>query len=381
MPIASQLREAILSKQPDQRLRIKRHLLGVFSSLVMLGVMVLLYANGHLEWSVLVRTGLAILGMCAFFFTVFRTGVNQLARDPSLTIAQILSSIVVVLYVMYYTSSAARDVLSLSFILSVFFGVFRLGVGQFVILALVTSTGYLLVISLLLRNRPQAVDLDLELVRVAATATVLFWFSAVGAYVSRLRQHLADSRTGLAEALKAVRAQADTDELTGTRSRRSLVEVMQRERANAIRTGTTFCICIADIDDFKRINDDFGHQAGDEVLRRIARSAEQGLRITDYFGRYGGDEWLFILIASRLDGARIRAEQIRSRIEALRFPDVDPAIRATLSVGITEYHADEDVSDTLRRADRALYDAKEAGKNRVVFEATGPKPARRYRQG
>ena len=377
MLIASRLLDAVLSDQPDQRLRIQRHLLGVVSSLVVWAIMFLLYWNGHLEGPALVRSGLAMLGLCVFFFAVFRRHLNLLAPDPSLTVAQISTSIVVTLYATYYTSSAARDVLSMAFIMSAFFGVFRLGVGQFVSIALTTSAGYLLVIALLLRNRPATVDLDLELVRVAAIATVLLWFATVGGYVSRLRQHLADSRATLQTALKAVRAQADTDELTGTRSRRSLVDVMNREQANAVRTGTTFCLCIVDVDDFKRINDDFGHQAGDEVLRRLARSAEEGLRITDYFGRYGGDEWLFVLTASRLEGARRRAEQIRSLVKALRVPEIDPAIRITVSMGIAEYQADEEVSDTLRRADHALYDAKAAGKNRVVIAQTDP--ARRYR--
>jgi diguanylate cyclase (GGDEF)-like protein len=365
----SPLRDAFLSADPEQRLRIRRHLLGVTSSLVVWGVMFLLYSSGHLEGRALVRSGFAMLGLFVFFFTALRTRLNLLAPDPSLTVAQILSSIVVILYAMYHTSSAARDVLALAFVVSAFFGVFRLGVGQFVLIALVVSAGYLLVIGLLVRNRPETIDLDLELVRVAAIAVVLFWFAGIGGYVSRLRQHLADSRVRLETALQAVRAQADTDELTGTRSRRSLVDVMQRESANATRTRMSFCLCIADIDDFKRINDDFGHQAGDEVLRGIARSAEQDMRITDYFGRYGGDEWLFIWTASRLDGARLRAEQIRGRVEALQFTEVNPAVRATLSMGIAEYHADEDVSDTLRRADRALYDAKAAGKNRVVVSA------------
>jgi diguanylate cyclase (GGDEF)-like protein len=367
----AQFRDAVLGDQPEQRHRIKRHLIGAVSSMVMWGVMLMLYSNGHLEGAALVGSGLAMLVQCVFFFTVFRTRLNLLALDPSLTSPQILTSIVVILFAMYYTSSAARDVLSLAFIVCAFFGVFRLGVRQFVFIALLASTGYLVVIGLLLRNRPQTVDLDLELVRVAALAITLFWFAAVGGYVSRLRQHLADSRTSLETALKTVRAQADTDELTGTRSRRSLVEVMQREQANATRTGSTFCICIADIDRFKQINDDFGHQAGDEVLRRIARSAEKGLRITDYFGRYGGDEWLFVLTGSRLQGARFRAEQVRRRVDALRFPDVDPAIRATLSMGIAEYSPDEDVTETLRRADTALYEAKEAGRNQIVLAAPG----------
>ncbi|HZM94005.1 MAG TPA: GGDEF domain-containing protein [Vicinamibacterales bacterium] len=373
------LRRVLLSDQPEQRHRIKRHLLGVASSVVVWGVMSLLYWNGHLEGPALVRAGVAMLVLCAFFFTVFRTRVNLLAPDPSLTAAQIVSSIAVILYAMYYTSSAARDVLAMTFVLSAFFGVFRFELRQFVFIALLISVGYGILVVLLLRHRPQTVDLELEIVRIAALAAVLFWFSTVGGYVSRLRQHLADSRARLEEALTTVRAQADTDELTGTRSRRSLLEVMHRERANAIRTGSSFCICIADIDDFKQINDDFGHQGGDEVLRAIARAGKEGLRITDYLGRYGGDEWLFILIGGRLDGAHVRAEQVRSRVETLRFPDIDPAIRVTLSMGIAEYRGGEDVAETLRRADRALYDAKEAGKNRIALAAE-PLPLRRYRK-
>jgi diguanylate cyclase (GGDEF)-like protein len=145
------------------------------------------------------------------------------------------------------------------------------------------------------------------------------------------------------------------------------MDMLQRERSLNRRTGSTFCVCIADVDHFKRINDAFGHHTGDEVLRGIVRAAHQWLRVTDYFGRYGGDELMVILTNASIEGARTCAEMMRRQIEELSFPDLDPNVRVTLSIGVTQYRLGEDVADTVHRADLALYAAKQAGRNRVLL--------------
>ena len=357
----------LFTHQPEQRHRIQRFLIGVGSSVLVWAVMFLIYSQGHMEAKGLVRAGLATLFLFVFFYALFRTRVNLRAADRSLTSPQILSSIVITLYAMYYTSNAARTVLSMVFIMSFFFGVFRLSTRQCAMIAVITLAGYLLLIGMLLRYRPETVDVNLELMRCAATGVVLFWFSLVGGYLSRLRKRLAISKTRLEKAVRTIKEQADTDEMTGTRNRRYLMDMLHREKSQNRRTGSAFCIYMADIDHFKRLNDAFGHHTGDEVLRGIVRAAHKWLRVTDYFGRYGGDELMVILTNASLEGARVCAEMMRGQVEQLRFPDLDPSIRATLSIGVTEYRAGEDVADTVHRADLALYEAKQAGRNRVLL--------------
>jgi diguanylate cyclase (GGDEF)-like protein len=365
--MAMSTRALIFSHQPEQEHRIQRFLIGVGSSVLVWAVMFLIYSQGHMEATGLVRAGLAMLFLFVAFYTLFRTRVNLRAADQSLTAPQILSSIVVTLYAMYYTTNAARTVLSMVFIMAFFFGVFRLNTRQFAMIAVITLAGYVVLIGMLLRYRPETIDVNLEFMRCAATGVVLFWFSMVGGYVGRLRKRLAISKTRLEKAIRTIKQEADTDELTGGHNRRYLMDMLQRERSLNRRTGSTFCVCIADVDHFKRINDAFGHHTGDEVLRGIVRAAHQWLRVTDYFGRYGGDELMVILTNASIEGARTCAEMMRRQIEQLSFPDLDPNVRVTLSIGVTQYRPGEDVADTVHRADLALYAAKQAGRNRVLL--------------
>jgi diguanylate cyclase (GGDEF)-like protein len=133
-----------------------------------------------------------------------------------------------------------------------------------------------------------------------------------------------------------------------------------------------FSVCILDLDHFKRINDRFGHIAGDGVLTSFADKARSELRGLDlmgrnnsgaWFGRYGGEEFIIVLPNTSLLGARNCAERIRHITSDTSFDDV---LRITVSVGVTEYRIGEDVEDTLRRADQALYNAKNGGRNQIV---------------
>lgn len=133
-------------------------------------------------------------------------------------------------------------------------------------------------------------------------------------------------------------------------------------------------MAIIDIDHFKRFNDTHGHQVGDEVLRGFcdfvraqARTLDLLARqdMDDAFGRYGGEEFLLLMPHTRLDGACQAAERIRVAVQAHRFDTRAGALAATFSAGVAEYAAGESSADLLARADRALYAAKAAGRNRV----------------
>ncbi len=161
--------------------------------------------------------------------------------------------------------------------------------------------------------------------------------------------------------------QAQTDALTNLANRRALDERLDVEVDHARRLGTNVAFVIADIDNFKSINDSHGHQTGDEVLRRVARTFADAVRELDLPGRYGGEEFALVLPGTNLSGARALSEKIRKSLEELHVtaPDGSP-FQVTASFGAACFPARSSVEDLVAAADAALYEAKRTGKNRVA---------------
>ena len=147
-----------------------------------------------------------------------------------------------------------------------------------------------------------------------------------------------------------------------------MLDALARERSRAERLREPFSICLLDIDHFKSVNDTLGHAAGDAVLHELPSVAGQGLRGVDVFGRFGGEEFLLVLPGTDLEGARLVAERVRAAIEAAQFPGVPAGRRITVTLGVAERAAGEDIRTLLKRADRALYAGKGAGRNRVEVD-------------
>ncbi len=171
----------------------------------------------------------------------------------------------------------------------------------------------------------------------------------------------------LERALNFINELAIRDELTGVHNRRHLLSLIEVERSRSARVSRPFCLCLLDIDFFKRINDTYGHSAGDCVLRAFAGAVEEQIRDSDCFGRYGGEEFLLMLPETTIDAAAVLVERIRAAIEALRFADIDKALTMTVSLGVAEFRPGETIAQSIARADEALYLAKARGRNRVVF--------------
>ena len=162
-----------------------------------------------------------------------------------------------------------------------------------------------------------------------------------------------------------LRTIALTDELTRLPNRRRTLALAARE----LQRGPLSLLAI-DIDKFKAINDTWGHAAGDLVLQRIAQTCRTMLGPRDVVGRIGGEEFLAILPATPLPVAQTIAERLRAAVEQLEFNEIDPNLRVTISIGLTESRSHESVTFLTRRADELLYQAKEGGRNRV--EAAHP---------
>lgn len=124
-------------------------------------------------------------------------------------------------------------------------------------------------------------------------------------------------------------------------------------------------IIFFDIDHFKKINDTYGHDTGDQVLRRVAETIQVGLRTGDTAARWGGEEIVASLLGANEDDAAMKAEMVRKEVEELNFPEA-PDLKLTISAGVAASEKDLDVSLMVKRGDEALYEAKNSGRNKVV---------------
>ncbi|WP_181373065.1 GGDEF domain-containing protein [Massilia glaciei] len=164
---------------------------------------------------------------------------------------------------------------------------------------------------------------------------------------------------------------AETDVLTGLVNRRCLMERMAREFARSRRHHLDLTMAVIDIDFFKKVNDTYGHHAGDEVLRELARTALQGLRIDDVLARLGGEEFVLMMPHTDQQGALIVIDRIRTRILQMNCPLLQGAALPTFSAGLAVMSAGDASADgMLERADLALYAAKEKGRNRTEIAAS-----------
>lgn len=181
----------------------------------------------------------------------------------------------------------------------------------------------------------------------------------VGQRIVALQRELLSARDTLA-------VQATHDMLTGALNRAGLHEVLERELARAEREGTPLALVMADVDHFKRVNDTKGHQAGDAVLRAVARRLAECLRPYDLIGRYGGEEFVIVLPGCDTARAAALAERLRACLETFRIALPGGEAAVTISLGVAAITREGATADILiHAADTALYRAKQKGRNRV----------------
>ncbi|HEV6964487.1 GGDEF domain-containing protein [Roseateles sp.] len=241
----------------------------------------------------------------------------------------------------------------------------RLGRAATPFFAPVAAAGYALLAALLLARGVQAllvgattkISIDAPgHANIPLAIAVLF----VGGLIN-----LAHIRLVLGRVLHRLGQQAKTDELTGALNRRGLLQELEQAHASALQGRAGYALMMVDVDHFKAINDQHGHAQGDQVLRTVSASLRAALRSVDLVGRWGGEEFCVLLPRTRLADAEHLAQRVAARVAA-----PGPGVRVTVSIGVSEYGpADADVQAVIRRADDALYAAKDAGRNRVVVAA------------
>lgn len=162
---------------------------------------------------------------------------------------------------------------------------------------------------------------------------------------------------------------ATTDQLTKLSNRHRMRDLLAQEQSRSDRTGHAFALVITDVDKFKNINDTYGHDGGDFVLRNVAEVLRRTARTHDSVARWGGEEFLVLLPETEIAGAADAAERMRVAIEQEPFAFDGHSFRVTMTFGASQYVPGEDIEETLKRADRALYDGKHGGRNCVVLSS------------
>lgn len=180
-------------------------------------------------------------------------------------------------------------------------------------------------------------------------------------------KRILDLQEELVAARESMRHAATHDSLTGLMNRAEIFRMLERELERGRRERKPLSVILADIDHFKKVNDTHGHLFGDEALQEIARRLYSRLRIYDGVGRYGGEEFLLVLPTCNLETAMVRADELREVIAAkpVVCGKVASAITMSMGIAVSERPGSQSVEDILRRADSALYQAKERGRNRV----------------
>ncbi len=178
---------------------------------------------------------------------------------------------------------------------------------------------------------------------------------------------LRSNREKMINRTKELRELASTDVLTGVSNRRSFFETGKREFARSKRYKNVISVFQMDIDFFKKINDTYGHAAGDEVLKLVTRTSVNRLRSSDFFGRLGGEEFGVIILNAGMTNALVLADRLRIEIAEKPLEYGDHLIQFTTSIGVATMGPKDETFDVLlARADEALYKAKKGGRNRVV---------------
>ncbi len=175
---------------------------------------------------------------------------------------------------------------------------------------------------------------------------------------------------GNARRHRTVEQQALVDGLTGLANRRVCTAALEKELARAKRFDEPLALVLADLDDFKRVNDRFGHPTGDEVLKAFAKTLRESVREIDLAGRWGGEEFALLLPGTDLEGGRELAERVRRALEDLELTTPDgQAVRVTASFGVAAFPQAGPQDALVAASDGALYQAKRSGKNQVVVAA------------
>lgn len=358
--------DALLGTDRNQRVRVKQVLIagGIYAALsVIVGLGVLMGLVEPLPAAVLSGT---VISVSALFYGLIRSGANlRFPSDPALTQVQGFFCVFAAC-ACYVVAGPFRGAILMTVMIGQVFGIFALTPRQARRMAMlgVSALGITMAAGAWLDplRFPPRVEL-LNFLLVVLMLPIIGWLTGT---LSAIRNKLRQQKIQLENALQQNRLLATQDELTGLSNRRHMTTLLVAERGRQQRNRAPISMVLMDIDHFKRINDSCGHQAGDQVLQIFADVITHGLRAGDALARWGGEEFLLMLPNTTAEDALICVERMRGQLAARSFEHIAPKLTVTFSAGIGVCTVDDRTDAIIERADRAMYRAKTAGRNRTV---------------
>jgi diguanylate cyclase (GGDEF)-like protein len=350
-------------REKVRRARLRRRLLigGGFSGLYLFALSVFCLI-GAIDRVTLVATFCAVVLAGLVFYLLYARSKSKRQAEKRLT-GPIAVCALAVMLVVTYIAPESRPVFSSFVFVAIAYGMYYLSRRAMLLLSAGTLAGFAAVIGLHHLQRHDAALFQAEMLALMVLALTLPGFVLLAGRVRQL--HSALYKAGVK--IRNIEEKARRDPMLGCFNRRFMVAALEEQKRLADENGAPLCLAVIDLDHFKRINDDVGHLAGDEVLRCFANVARDNIRQFDVFGRYGGEEFLLILPHTPLLAALNTAERIREKVECHRWK-IDLNGPVTVSIGLTQYNAGESVLDLFSRTDTAMYLAKRGGRNQVVVE-------------
>jgi len=359
--------DAILGKHPHLRSRVK---MGLLAIIVYLCWIVMHLSSALLGWISFSTAALLIchhvVGMVAFYPWV-RSGYSARFQDSGLVQAQIMygASASVLGYALNPKLGAALlQVLCFIHL----FGMFTLRRRQLLITGCTTIVMLLTMLGISGLVHPSGFVFGAEANKIGFSCFTIGLITWMSILHSQRRGRLSKQKRRLAIAVQQYNELVTRDALTGLYNRKHMYELLNRERIRQRQTGKRFSLALIDLDHFKQINDTHGHTVGDEVLRSFAQTALATLRETETIARWGGEEFLVLMPETLSEqNARHGIDRLHEQVAMLAPSASVPSLRVTFSAGISLDDHQLSIDQVIECADRALYAAKKAGRNRSVF--------------
>lgn len=359
-----------LSHEHDSQFQNARIILGsVWGALALTLLCFVSYQFGFFrrEFNELLMMFVSIWSGYGLLLLLVLTGINKKFSDKTLATPVIFWSTATILWAAYYLDQVRLAVMLL-YLSTMLMGVFRYQLKDFFVASSIAIGGYLLVIMALINNHPELIDVSNELLQWLVFSLLTGGFIFMSGEIARIRDQLRADNAELNDTLEKISDLAITDELTGLYNRRYAMKILEHQKGMADRDAYNFAVCFFDLDLFKAINDNYGHNVGDAVLKKFSEIVKGNISDIDYCSRFGGEEFVLILVKKNIEAAREVADNIRRLVEQANFAEIKEGLKVTVSVGVSQFESSEEIEHCLNRADEALYEAKDAGRNQVKLK-------------
>lgn len=307
------------------------------------------------------------LGGSVLFYVLLRSGWSErlLPADPALMLLQTLHGVGAMIGAYAITGPARGAVLAI-LVLVLAYGMFGLSVRQARGLALFSFAALAATMAWKSQTDALRYPVWVEAVHLAFGVIVLLGVTALSVRMGALRERLRQQKRELEASLAQIRLLATQDELTGLVNRRHMMDLLHTEQLRQQRSGQVMSVVLIDLDHFKRVNDSYGHQAGDTVLRTFAQSVLPTLRSSDVLSRWGGEEFLLMLPETGQKDALSCVQRMRDSLASVALDGIAPGLQLTFSAGLAACQPGESIEAVIELADQAMYRAKQAGRNCTV---------------